>query len=133
MTLLLLVLGGTLKEINDFEAGGHDPAIPATLTLYKYAINHGVAVFFVTGRREYERAETARNLRTVGYHHWKGLFLEPNDYDKTSAVSFKVAQRKKIVKMGYDVVENVGDQYSDLRGGYSDMTFKLPNPYYHVG
>ncbi|MDQ0403073.1 hypothetical protein J2S50_001622 [Streptomyces sp. DSM 40167] len=30
------------------------------------------------------------------------------------------------------IVANVGDQYSDLRGGHADRTYKLPNPTYFV-
>jgi hypothetical protein len=29
-------------------------------------------------------------------------------------------------------VANFGDQYSDLKGGYADRTFKLPNPNYFL-
>ena len=32
----------------------------------------------------------------------------------------------------YDVVANLGDQYSDLIGGYADRTVKLPNPTYYL-
>ena len=30
------------------------------------------------------------------------------------------------------VVASIGDQYSDLDGGYADRTYKLPNPTYFV-
>ena len=32
----------------------------------------------------------------------------------------------------YDVVANLGDQYSDLIGGYADRAVKLPNPTYYL-
>lgn len=33
---------------------------------------------------------------------------------------------------GYRIVVNVGDQRSDLTGGYALKTFKLPNPSYYI-
>ena len=40
--------------------------------------------------------------------------------------------RKRIKNAGYIIVENIGDQYSDLDGGYSLRTFKYPNYMYYV-
>jgi predicted secreted acid phosphatase len=125
--------GGTPTETNAAEADGHDAAIPETLSLFKFAKSHGVAVFFITGRKQYERQNTEKNLRNVGYHNWDGLLMEPDHYNKDSAIPFKVANRKKITQMGYDIVLDVGDQLSDLKGGYADMVIKVPNPYYYIG
>ncbi|MGB6550988.1 MAG: HAD family acid phosphatase [Xanthobacteraceae bacterium] len=30
------------------------------------------------------------------------------------------------------MIANVGDQESDLSGGYAEKTFKLPNPFYYI-
>jgi hypothetical protein len=68
----------------------------------------------------------------VGYANWSGLFMKPNDYAQSSASVFKTMIRKQIIKMNYDIVLNIGDQSSDLEGGYADMNFKLPNPYYRI-
>ena len=38
----------------------------------------------------------------------------------------------KIAAMGYWIIENMGDQPSDLAGGYAERTFKLPNPFYRI-
>lgn len=127
-----LSFGGTKEEIYTDIDKGNDPAIPFTHTLYSYAINHGVAVFFVTGRKEKFRTSTVKNLKNVGFATYKNLYMEPNNYNKSSAVPYKVAMRKKIIKDGYDIVVNIGDQYSDLQGGLADMAFKLPNPFYIV-
>ena len=35
-------------------------------------------------------------------------------------------------RLGYDIVLNVGDQWSDLQGGYADRVLKLPNPTYFL-
>ena len=36
------------------------------------------------------------------------------------------------MKRGYDILVNVGDQRSDLTGGYARRGFKLPNPMYLI-
>ncbi len=40
----------------------------------------------------------------------------------------KSATRAHIESLGYDIVGNFGDQFSDLEGGFADRTFKLPDP-----
>lgn len=45
----------------------------------------------------------------------------------------KAGTRRHIERdLGYDIVANFGDQYSDLQGGCADRTYKLPNPTYFV-
>lgn len=124
--------GGTLQEICDAEGKGSDPAIKPTLELYRYAKANGVAVFFITGRYENYRDATARNLQTVGYTNYDGLALKPINYHESSASPYKIDERSKIEKQGYEIVLNMGDMQSDLAGGHSEKTFKLPDPYYFV-
>jgi predicted secreted acid phosphatase len=47
-----------------------------------------------------------------------------------TTIHYKSATRAYIESLGYDIVGNFGDQFSDLLGGYADKTFKLPNPNY---
>lgn len=109
-----------------------DPPIKPTLELFKYALHNHVSIFFVTGRFEKTRKLTTNNLQNAGYSGWAQLFLKPNAYHENSAVPFKTSIRKKITNEGYDIILNIGDQKSDLDGGYADRTYKLPNPYYYV-
>jgi len=110
-----------------------------TLRLFQAAKENKVAVFFITGRHEEENTKdshpvldaTVENLHKAGYTDWVGLYLKPAD-DKESIQEFKTAKRKQIREMGYTIVVNVGDQYSDLRGGYAERVYKLPNPFYFV-
>lgn len=125
--------GGSLDSINASLAQGNDKAIAAALSLYQYAVANHVSVFFITGRKEFLRAATEKNLKAVGYTSWKQLILEPNDKKYASASVYKAAARKQIEVEGYDIVLNIGDQHSDLSGGFADKTIKLPNPYYFVG
>lgn len=49
-----------------------------------------------------------------------------------SAVDFKAPERRKISEQGYTIVLTMGDQDSDLNGGYAERGFKLPNPVYFL-
>ena len=95
------------------------------------ARQRGVAVFFLTGRPERMRAATEANLRAAGYA-WTGLILRPDDLTTRSAAEFKAPERKKIEEQGYTIIVNVGDQASDLDGGFAEKTYKLPNPFYLI-
>lgn len=142
-----LNFGGTLKTINAAEGRGDDAAIMPMLKLYRYAVSHGVTVFFVTGRFEEYRAATLKNLVKAGYTEAKKstghcenlsvskdclLYLKNARYRHTSAIPYKVAMRRKIEAAGYVIVVNMGDQYSDLAGGYSERTYKYPNYMYTI-
>jgi predicted secreted acid phosphatase len=130
--MVRLGFGGTLEEIRQGEDKGIDSAIEPTLKLYRFAKLHHVAVFFLTGRREFERQATINNLRQAGYENWDGLILRSTEYDRSPTAAYKTAMRKKLTEEGYDIILSVGDQNSDLTGGYADKTFKLPNPYYFI-
>jgi acid phosphatase len=107
-----------------------DPIRPV-LILARLARDRGVAVFFLTGRPEGWRTATEGNLRRAGYE-WTGVILKPDDLTTRSAVDFKAPERKKLVDQGYAIVVNIGDQMSDLDGGFAERTFKLPNPFYFI-
>lgn len=47
-------------------------------------------------------------------------------------IQYKSGTRAYLESLGYEIVGNFGDQYSDLLGGYADKTFKLPNPNYYL-
>ena len=110
-------------------AGGL-PAIRQTRSLFRYARKRHVAVFFVTGHPEWLRDLTVKNLRAAGYHgRWK-LVMRPNGYSRSSLIPYKRGARRKIARRGYSILVNLGDQWSDLRGGYALGSYKLPNPMY---
>ena len=109
-----------------------DPAILPTLQLFKAARAKGVAVFFITGRREDEREKTESNLRLAGYDGWEKLVLRPSGTTTPSAADYKAPERAKIAAQGYTIIANVGDQPSDLAGGYAERTFLVPNPFYRI-
>jgi predicted secreted acid phosphatase len=114
--------------------------IASTLRIFQEAEHDHVAIFFITGRPECQRADTKANLEAVGYDHWEGLFLRPDIPcpPKTpppgglTVEQYKSGERAKIAK-GYRIVLNVGDQMSDLVGDpQAEHSVKLPNPFYFI-
>jgi acid phosphatase len=109
------------------------PAIAGTLRVYNEAISRGVAVFFITGRKESQRDATADNLKAAGYKDWAGLALRGPHPKGETTTQYKSAERKKIVDAGYRIILNIGDQMSDLNGQpQADYSVKLPNPFYYI-
>jgi predicted secreted acid phosphatase len=107
-------------------------AIGPTLALFKAAKAKGVTVFFITGRSEAYRAATESNLRAAGYEGWAGLAMRPTGTSTPSAADYKAPERAKIMAQGYTIIANIGDQPSDLAGGYAERTFLVPNPFYRI-
>jgi acid phosphatase len=106
-----------------------------TLELTRLARQSGVAILFVTARPERLRAATEQNLKAAGYE-WARLFLKPprpkGAPKPASESEYKSRVRAQCVAEGYTIILNMGDQQSDLAGGFAERTFKLPNPFYRV-
>lgn len=123
---------GNRFQIHKDILAADSPAIKPMLALYQDAIKHGVSVFFITGRSDEDRTVTENNLIKAGYKNWAGLYLRPNQYTYPSIIPFKSKARAMISQKGYTIIASIGDQYSDIRGGYAKKGFKLPNPYYYL-
>lgn len=100
--------------------------------LYNLIKQHNVAIFLITGNHQQGKKYTVHQLHHIGYTGWTGIFFSPNHYHAASAAPYKTAVRKKITAQGYDIILSMGDQYSDMKGGYAEKFFKLPNPYYFI-
>lgn len=121
------------KEFNAWVESAQAPAIPGTLRLYQEAQKLGVAVFFLTGRPEAQRAATEVNLRLRGFDGWQKLILRSPEQGSETALVFKSGERKKIAAEGFQIVLNVGDQWSDLRGApEAEYSVKYPDPFYFI-
>ncbi len=103
-----------------------------TMDIFNTARNRGAAIFFITGRDETQRSATERNLRAVGYTGYTQLIMEPPGAQYVSAADFKAPQRAQIEQRGYTIIANIGDQPSDLDGGFSEQTYLLPDPFYRI-
>lgn len=112
------------------------PLVPVR-DLFFTAQKTGVSVFFITARPEELRADTEGNLRKAGYTGWAGIFFKPKGFHappgaSSATAAYKTSCRQTIASEGYLIIANVGDQESDLVGGYAERTFKLPNPFYYI-
>ena len=109
-------------------------AIKPTLELARWAAQRHVAIFFITGRAQLSKDPAADptviNLKKAGYPNWARIYFKNSRTISTSA--FKTSARKEIESEGYTIVANIGDQYSDLVGGYAEGKFKLPDPMYYI-
>lgn len=136
------------------------PPVPGMVAMANDAAKHGYAIFYITGRPAAQESATLGNLTADGIGvdaHYPapttlkdgedGLFTKPAvvdypDYLRAACAAdpngscttehYKSATRAHIESLGYDIVGNFGDQYSDLEGGHADRTFKLPNPNYFL-
>lgn len=109
-------------------------AIPGTLRLYQEALKDHVAVFFISGRPKTQQVDTEANLKAEGFGQFKKVSLRPVNYPADQSVAdYKSANRALIVKMGFTIALNVGDQLSDLAGyPQAQHSVKLPNPFYFI-
>ena len=107
------------------------PAIRQVRSLYRWARAQKVAVFFITGRPEGLRDLTVTEPQERRATRASSTSTSSRtSYTTTSVVAYKSGARKAIERKGYRILANLGDQQSDLKGGYSLKTYKLPNPMY---
>jgi len=83
--------------------------------IYRWALEHGVAVFFVTarpilpGNREY----TVADLHKSGYTDWEELIMRPASDTGDNYSAYKQAARLRISR-GYELLMNFGDTFKDM-------------------
>lgn len=110
------------------------------LELANWAAQHGVKVFFLTGRNEFQGPQSLKNLANEGFPAPAGAFFKPKttapDYLPCgltcTTVQYKSGTRAHIEATGAHIVLNLGDQFSDLEGGHAERPVKLPNPMYFL-
>jgi HAD superfamily, subfamily IIIB (Acid phosphatase) len=125
-----------------FVNSGVFPAVFGMPALVNQAQADGYTVFFLTGRPISQTAGTAANLVNVGYPTVPASQLYLKDTSAPWLAScggascttdqYKSLTRQHIESLGYDIVGNFGDQFSDLSFGFEDKAFKLPNPMYFL-
>jgi predicted secreted acid phosphatase len=107
-------------------------ALEPTREIYARAHAYQIPIFLVTGRDESLREATRRDLEEAGFWGWSGLFMKPTGYHDASIIPFKSGVRRMLVEQGHEIILNLGDQDSDLAGGYARHRVKLPNPFYYI-
>jgi 5'-nucleotidase (lipoprotein e(P4) family) len=98
------------KDWTDWINHAEAEAVPGSVEFLRYAAAHGVTVFYITNRRDNQRAGTAENLKKLGF---------PNVSDQTLLVqtdlnnSSKEA-RRQVVGSKYRIVLLMGDDLNDF-------------------
>lgn len=116
----------------DWDLMARSEAIGPSRELYAFAKAQGLAVFFITGRDEPQRAATEKALQAQGFAGYDGLDMVPYGARFASAAEFKAPRRAAIEARGFRIIANLGDQPSDLAGGHAERAFQLPNPFYRI-
>ena len=132
---------------------GKFPATPGMVDFVDAVAAKGYHIYGITGRPAAQEDDTLANLKNVGYTQFDSADfftkfdstspqpgyldcntgVDPDDATKCSTVEYKSGTRKHIAQdLGEDIVLNIGDQWSDLQGGYADEALKLPNPTYYL-
>ena len=124
--------GYNRKRFDSYVEQWRSPRIEPTFQFYSEALKRGCKVFFITSRPECERTVTENNLREQLYSTWQKLIMKPDNATSVSASFFKANERRKLVQEGSEIILNVGDQESDLAGGWAEHRILLPNPFYVV-
>ena len=120
-------------------------AVPGAVEFLNYAFSHGVHVFYITNRRQTEKAGTVTNLKQLGF---------PDVSDDTVMIREQGAtaskeSRRQSVRSRYRVVMLVGDNLNDFnddfagksiadrkaqvdreRADFGSQYIVLPNPMY---
>jgi predicted secreted acid phosphatase len=131
------------------------PAVPGMVGLEHAAEAKGYQIYFLTGRPVTQAAGTLQNLTAAGYdvdpshvflkdttaasEPWLSGCVVPDPADPSrtkfvcNTIQYKSLTRQHIEQdLGVDIVANFGDQFSDLKGGFADSTYKIPNPMYYL-
>lgn len=119
------------EDWNEWVDLGTPTELAGIRPLYDYAREHGLAVVFLSGRKQAQREDTERVLKAAGFE-WDQLLLREPSEDDLTAAEFKSGRRAKLEAEGYTVVLSVGDQQSDLDGGHAEHLVLIPNPFYFV-
>lgn len=107
------------------------PVVPHISDLYYAAQQKGFKIVILSSNDVSSNTILTDRLTQAGFSGWDRLILRPGNILPSE---FKEKMRAQLLKEGYKVVGNVGDQWSDLLGGDNVglVTYKLPNPMYYV-
>ncbi|HQR01583.1 MAG TPA: 5'-nucleotidase, lipoprotein e(P4) family [Ferruginibacter sp.] len=93
------------------------PAMPGAVEFFNYAAQHGVQCFYITNRKETDKAATIRNLKEQGFPQVDAMHV----MCKQGSVSDKEPRRQEVAKQ-YNIVLLLGDNLND----FDDLFFDKP-------
>ena len=118
---------------------GTAKAIAPALDFFNAVKSKGVAVVFITGRRDNQRQATLWNLDHAGFEGWAKLITRPDRDEFKTVEEYKSKARAKLLtEEKYTIIASIGDQQSDIdqqsgvSAGKPECGFKLPNPFYFI-
>ncbi|XP_049393256.1 acid phosphatase 1-like [Solanum stenotomum] len=119
-------------KFDEWTREGKAPTVPATLFLYNTLLSMGI--------KPAHLEVSIYSYEALAFSVFNGLpeiFVVVGTYrgvnDTGSSMKYKSRKRAELVKDGYRIVGNIGDQWSDLLGDYvGQRTFKLPDPMYYI-
>lgn len=106
-------------------------AIPGVKRFYDSLIAKNISVIFITGRKDYQYQTTYRNLVKEGFYKFDTLICKSAKDYNTKAGEFKTRIRKEL-SAKYKIIGSIGDQWSDLTGGWTIIKIKIPNYMYYI-
>jgi hypothetical protein len=115
-----------------YETSCASPANEPVLALYDALQLMGVQIALITGRSELQRDATIACLTQRGVTGWHTLVMRKASQETMSASAYKAQARRQLVKQGWKIGPSIGDQISDMAGGYLTHGFLLPNPMYFL-
>lgn len=116
--------------VDEWVSSAQVPAIPQVKELYDYLLQKNVKIIFLTGRFHDEYEYTFQNLINEGFTTFDTLIVRRAEEQKLPAIEFKSNVRTALTQQGYEIIGNVGDQWTDLKGPYSGIKIKIPNYLY---
>jgi predicted secreted acid phosphatase len=120
------------KLFHEWVIKANTPVVPHVKRLYDFFVARGCTIIMLTGRRFDEREATVENLRKEGFTKIDLLITRSDSELTMSALEFKSRHRQILENKGYRIIATIGDQESDLKGGYAHYKVKIPNYTYIV-
>lgn len=113
-----LVLRGLAYEASGWRAWcerAEAGAVPGAVDFLKYASRRGVRVFYVTNRRQPEKAGTVANLRKLGFPD----VSEENVMVREDGTTANKDSRREKVARRYRIALLIGDNLNDFNNNFS--------------
>ena len=118
--------------VQDWVMSAKLPAIKQTKDFFDFLKSKNIKRIFLTSRNYDEYDATYKNLVDQGYTGFDTLIVRSKSDKDLGSQNFKTKERENLTKAGYEIIATVGDQWTDLNGGFSGIKIKVPNYLYKV-